>query len=37
MKNTYNAPELIITKFVAEDVITASDSGGNAVLPDDEF
>ena len=35
MKNTYNAPELIITKLSTEDVITAS--GGNAVLPDDEF
>lgn len=37
MKNTYNAPELIITKYAAEDVITASRGGGNAVLPDDEF
>ena len=36
MKNIYEAPELDIIKFSAEDIMTAS-GGGNAVLPDDEF
>lgn len=36
MKNSYEAPEINIIIFSAEDIITTS-GGGNAVLPDDEF
>ena len=36
MKNIYEAPELEIIKFSAEDIITVR-GGGNALLPDDEF
>ena len=37
MKNIYEAPELSVVSFAAEDIITTSGGGGNAVLPDDEF
>ena len=36
VKNIYEAPDIDIIKFSAEDIITTS-GGGNAVLPDDEF
>jgi hypothetical protein len=35
MKTTYETPVMNIIMFSGEDVITTS--GGNAVLPDDEF
>lgn len=37
MKTIYEVPEIDVVSFAAEDIITTSGGGGNAVLPDDEF
>ena len=33
----FETPEIEVTKFAVEDVITTSGEGGGTVLPDDEF
>ncbi len=37
MKKRYNVPEIEITEFQVEDVITATNPGGGIVLPDDDW
>ena len=37
MKSTYEAPKIRIVNFEKKDIITASNGGGNAILPDDNF
>ena len=37
MKKTYEIPQLEITEFQVEDIITATNPGGGIVLPDDDW